>query len=889
MSITTGTRIGVYEITALLGEGGMGQVYRARDTKLARDVALKVLPESFAGDPDRLMRFEREAKTLASLNHPNIAAIYGIEERALVMELVDGEDLSTRIAHGPIPIDEVLPIAKQIAEALEAAHEQGIIHRDLKPANIKVRPDGTVKVLDFGLAKAMALDDPGVSSLNQTVTSPAMTIHGVILGTAAYMSPEQAAGKPVDRRSDIWAFGVVLFEMLSGRRVFDGETVSHVLASVLKDDPDWTTLPANTPAAIRKLLRRCLQKDRRQRLADVSDARLEIADAMLAPEAVAAPVAEARANRTVWMLAAVAGVALIAAGIPAVQHLSEAPAAALPETRLEISTPSTPDPLSLAISPDGRNVVFVASGDGAARLWMRPLDSITAQPLAGTEGASFPFWSPDSRSIGYISGQQLKRLDLGGSPRTIASGAGRGGTWNAAGVILFSNNSGSLSRVDAAGGTAAEIATIGRNPRHPMFLPDGRHFIFYGAKEAADTQGIYVADLDTGESTRLTEATTAGVYLSVSSANSGSSDWLLWVRSGSLVAQRFDIDRQTLTGEPLTIVEGVAFDDGSLNVPAVSVAASGALAYRSGGLSRRELRWFDRNGKAIGALGAPEGGGLQSPRLSPDGRRVAVARVIDGNTDVWTMDGVRTSRVTFEPGADNFPVWARDHLSFRSNRSGAQRMYIKPSAGGDAERLLLDVGSPLTTSDWSADHRWMLYMSQDPESTFDLWLQPTDPAQLAAAGQPRVFLKTPFAEKWGRFSPDGRWVAYHSNESGQFEVYVRTMLPAASATATTSAGGGQWQVSTTGGTFPVWGPKGRTLYYANPAGTIMQVSVASAGGAFEAGPPVALFQPTMFGGGTENGQGPQYDVARDGRFLVNTVLEETVAAPIVVIQNWRPR
>jgi Tol biopolymer transport system component len=890
-----GTRIGAYEVVAKLGEGGMGEVYRARDTKLDRDVALKILPESFASDPDRLMRFEREAKTLASLNHPNIAAIYGIEDRALVMELVEGEDLSARISRGPIPLDEALPIAMQIAEALEAAHEQGIIHRDLKPANIKIRSDGTVKVLDFGLAKAM---DPGTGSRepgagnalanSPTITSPAMTMHGVILGTAAYMSPEQASGKPVDRRSDLWAFGVVLLEMLTGRRVFDGETISHVLASVLRDEPDWQSLPANTPAPIRKLLRRCLQKDRKQRLGDASAARFEVADGMRQPEGEAAPAPQAAASRIAWMSAAACALALMAAGIPAVRHLRETPSLLAPESRLEITTPATPDPLSLAFSPDGRQMVFVAAGEGAARLWLRPLDSTTAQPLAGTEGASFPFWSPDSRSVGFIAGQQLKRLDLGGTPRTIATGAGRGGTWNARGVILFSNNSGSLSRVDAAGGNVAEIATIGRNPRHPMFLPDGRHFVFYGAKEAAETQGIYVGDLDTGEATRLTEATTAGVYLSTPSPGDGRADWLLWVRSGSLVAQRFDVERHVLTGEPLIIVDGVAFDDGSLNVSGVSVAASGALAYRAGGQGRRELHWFDRNGKRLGALGAAEGGGLQSPRVSPDGRRAAVARVVEGNTDIWTMDGVRTSRVTFDSAADNFPVWARDHLSFRSNRLGAQRIFIKPSTGGEAERLLLETGTPVTVSDWSADQRWTLYMSQEADSTFDLWLQPTDPAQLAASGPPRLFLKTPFAEKWARFSPDGRWVAYHSNQSGRFEVYVRPMLPGASANAAPALKSGQWQLSTAGGAFPVWGPRG-ALYYVSPAGAIMEVLVVARGDALEAGAPTVLFQPPMFGGGTENGQGPQYDVARDGRFLVNTVLEDTLAAPIVVIQNWRPR
>jgi predicted Ser/Thr protein kinase/uncharacterized membrane protein len=502
MSLSPGTRIGVYEITGQLGAGGMGEVYRARDSKLKREVALKVLPADVANDRERMARFQREAEVLASLNHPHIAQIYGIEDNALVMELVEGEDLAERLKRGPIPLDEALPIAKQIAEALEAAHEPGIIHRDLKPANIKVRPDGTVKVLDFGLAKAL---EPGTGIADRgsaTITSPAMTMRGVILGTAAYMSPEQAKGKAVDKRADLWAFGCVLYEMLTGSRAFGGDDITDTLTAVMRDTPDWHALPAATPASIRKLLHRCLEKDRKKRLDSAAAARLEIEDALTTPGIDAATVAAAsdvRAGRLAWSIAGAAVVAAVMLGVPAVRHLREAPSAAPPETRLEINTPATSDALSLALSPDGRHVAFVASRDGVPLLWLRSLDSTTAQPLAGTEGASFPFWSPDSRSIAFQAGQQLKRLDLGsGPPRTIATGASRGGTWNSAGVILFANTPGSLSRVDASGGSIVEVTTPGRgvNPRFPVFLPDGRHFLYYGGANAPDPPGIYLAALD---------------------------------------------------------------------------------------------------------------------------------------------------------------------------------------------------------------------------------------------------------------------------------------------------------------------------------------------------------------------------------------------------------
>ncbi len=576
----------------------MGEVYRARDTKLNRDVAIKVLLPSVVEDPDRLARFGREAQLLASLNHPNIAHIHGIEDangtRALVMELVEGPTLADRIAQGPFPLDEALRIAKQVAEALEAAHEQGIIHRDLKPANLKVRADGTVKVLDFGLAKAM--DPVGASSANAT-NSPTLTMHatqaGVILGTAAYMSPEQARGKPVDKRADIWAFGCVFYEMVTGKRAFAGDDVSDVLASVLAREPDLALLPVTIPPLLDNYIRRCLHKDPRHRIHDIADVRLALESAFETTVVRTATPATSswKGAPVAWVVTAAAVVAAGALALPAVRHLRETPSPAPLETRTEIVTPGADDLTSFALSPDGRQIVFVASGDGASRLWLRSLAITTAQPLPGTEGARFPFWAPDSRSIAFFAGGLLKRLDLGGgSPQSLAQVSNhRGGTWNTDGVILFSSSTSTLSMHMSGTGSAPTAAT---RPfpqttvqMFPDFLPDGRRFLFW-AQSGQDTTGIYLGTLDGSTPIMLTRADSSGVYLPAG--------WLLWVRESRLVAQRLDLAQAALTGELVTLADGVPND--GFGRSAVSVAATGMVAYRTGGGTQRQLTWVDRSG-----------------------------------------------------------------------------------------------------------------------------------------------------------------------------------------------------------------------------------------------------------------------------------------------------
>ena len=906
VALTAGTRLGPYDVTAQIGAGGMGEVYRATDTNLKRSVAIKVLPGSVAADDDRLARFQREAEVLASLNHPNIAAIYGLERSggttALVMELVEGPTLADRIAQGAIPLDEAVAIAKQIAEALDAAHEQGVIHRDLKPANVKVRPDGAVKVLDFGLAKAMepasalrasAGHAGGVPALSMspTIATPMMTQAGIILGTAAYMSPEQARGRPVDKRADIWAFGAVLFEMLTAVRAFPGDEVTDTIVSVISKEPDWSALPPSTPASIRSLLRRCLEKDHKRRLRDIGEGRLSLEGGFetAAPQQTTA----VSSAPLVWKVAlALAAVAIVGLGVPALRHLSEASPPAAPETRVEIVTPSTDEPTSFALSPDGRRVVFVASDDSGPRLWLRSLSATTALPLAGTERAMYPFWAPDGRALGFFADGALKRLDFvdagvsSGKARILAQATnGTGGTWSEDGVIIFAPTLTTvLMRVPATGGAAVAITTLG--PQHaghlgPQFLPDGHRFLFY-VFGGADVSGIYLGALDGRTPTRLTAADGAGVFVPEGPEPDGAlrrGNWVLWLREGALVGQQLDVEQGVLIGEPVSLADGVSADRRLR--PGLSAAATGLVAYRTGGASQRQLTWLDRSGAARGTVGEIDGT-LDSPRVSPDGRRVLVQRVVQGNRDVWLMDGARTSRVTFEPSREDFPVWSPDgtEFVFRSNRLGPFDIFRKAASGAGAEEQLATSDQLKSASSMSADGRFLLYLSIDPQTDADMWVMP-----MTGDRKPSVIAKTPFREVWPVFSPDGRWMAYQSNESGRPEIYIRAFVAPGETGA--KAPGGQWQVSTSGGIRPAWRSDGKELYYLDPAGAMMAAPITATASAIEPGAPVKLFPTRIFGGGVDAQQGPQYSVALDGRFLINTELD-VADAPITLLMNWNP-
>ena len=875
-----GKQIGVYQITALLGAGGMGEVYRARDTKLARDVAIKVLLPGFIADPARRARFEREALLLASLNHPNIATIHGVEDvdgaQAIVLELVEGETLYERLIRGPVPASEALRYAAGIAAALDVAHEKGIVHRDLKPGNIKITPEGTVKVLDFGLAKA-------VQRAESALQTAGLSQEGIVVGTPAYMSPEQARGKPVDRRADIWAFGCVLYEMLTGCAAFAAATVTDTLAAVLDREPDWSVLPDKTPPAIRKLLRRCLEKDPKLRLHDMGDAGLDLQDALTSPSAatqepVTAVTGKPRAEPNARFALIVATLSLMIAAalaVPATLYFRRV----VPEpiqTRFEIGTPPTSDPVSFALSADGRQLAFVATSEGAPRLWVRPLDQVTAQPLAGTEGASYPFWAPDGRAIGFFADGKLKRIDMGGGGLLVLADApsGRGGTWNRDGVIVFAPDvAGELMRVLATGGTP--MAVTRQTPvkaayRWPQFLPDGRHFVFFVPYGRPEVKGLYVATLDGGQPTRILVAETAPVY-----APPGV---LLWVQEGVLVAQRFDPVRRVVSDEPIPVAQAVGMDVGLLR-GAFAVSATGVLAHRASRGEPRQLTWVDRQGIARDTVGPPDWEGLSSPDLSADGKRVAVHRTAQGNPDVWLIDtgGDMQSRLTFDPSNDGHPLWSPDasRVVFRSLRNGPWDLFWKAANGAGDEQPLLVTGEFKSPLAWSPDGQVLLYEVQYPKTGLDLWALP-----VVGDRKPFPVVQTSFDETSGQFSPDGRWVVYQSNESKTVQIYVRPFR----------GPGGPWQVSMEGGSQPRWRPDGKELFYVAPDARLMAVPIAVGVDrqTLQAGAPMPLFRTRLARGANISGlmSKPQYAVASDGRFLMNMAVEGATASPITLVLNW---
>jgi Tol biopolymer transport system component len=904
MVLAAGARLGPYEILSPLGSGGMGEVWRARDTKLGREVALKVLPTAFALDPDRLARFKREAQVLAALNHSHIGAIYGFEEsdgvQALVLELVEGPTLADRIAQGAIPFDEALPITRQIAEALEAAHEQGVIHRDLKPANIKLRPDGTVKVLDFGLAK---LTEPSAASgtsaalLSQspTITTPAiMTGLGVILGTAAYMSPEQAKGRPADKRSDVWAFGCVLYEMLTGKRAFEGEDVSDTLAFIITKEPDWSALPATTPSSIRRLLRRSVEKDRKRRLADMADARLEIDEAMAAPgsgESVARAPAVLAAPRWARVLPwAVAALAFIAAGTTLLWWAPWRPLPAAAAVRLEamlgadaslVTTivPGTPGGAAAVVSPDGEQLVFVAQphAGSAPRLYVRRLDQLTATPLAGTEGAAGPFFSPDGQWIGFFGGGKLKKIAVtGGAPVTLADApSARGGSWAADGTIIFTPTSGitGLWRVSAAGGTPERLTTPAQGEavhRWPQVLPGGRAVLYTANAGTANFTNAWLAvqPLPTGTPHIVQRSGFYGRYLP--------SGHLTWVRDGTLFAAPFDLATLAVTGPAVSMVSGVVSST-NFGGAQVEVSRTGTLVYLPGGenASAAPLDWLTRDGKTTPLRATPANwNGVQ---IAPDGRRLAFWLADAANTDLWTYDVAREAptRLTFDSGINRNPVWTPDgrRLVYGSSRRGAaQNLYWQRADGsGDATRLTTSPNQQFPGS-WHPSGRLLAFYETRPQGT-DLLILPVegDEASGWKPGTPTVFLSGQFAEQQPRFSPDGRLLAYQSNESGAFEIYVRPF----------PGPGGKWQISTGGGTNAVWSRARHELLYLAPDGRIMLVQFAAAGDAFQAEKPRVWSETPVQ---VRPNIGASFDLHPDGeRVAMAPVTEATVGLTHVTL------
>jgi serine/threonine protein kinase/Tol biopolymer transport system component len=868
MPLSAGDRLGPYEIIERIGAGGMGEVYKARDTRLERIVAVKISNERFTE------RFEQEARAVAALNHPNICTLHDVGPNYLVMEYIEGES-----PKGPIPLDEALRIAHQIADALEAAHERGITHRDLKPANIKIKPDGTVKVLDFGLAK-VAAPTSGSSERSPTFTI-GMTEAGMILGTASYMAPEQARGKAVDKRADIFAFGVVLHELTTGHRLFDGEDAGEMLAKVIRDEPDIS----DAPPSIQRLLSECLQKDPRKRLRDIGDVWRLLDGAPAAGAAAQASDAAGTRQSAIskWLWPAIAALLLVGSGALGFVHFREKPPAALP-MRFEIAPPPKATLETLTLSPDGRKLLVNARGsDGRSALWLRLMDSLEAHQLPGTQGANLdPAWSPDSQWIAFMADGSLKKIDAaGGAPQTLApySNPASGISWSRQDVILY-GSAGVINRISASGGEASPVTAIDTQQgelgqARPHFLPDGKRFLYFRLMPKADRSGVYIGSLDakaTAQDPKRFLDSPAGVIYVPSTAGNG---LLLFLRGQALMAQPFDFGRLQLTGRAVQLADQVSTNlyDGLF-----SASDTGVLAYAATGGSNRQLTWYDREGKVLGHVGDPAA--RDEMALSPDGTRVAEGRADErGTWVVWMLDLARgaNTRLTFESGGAGNAVWSPDgtQIVYAPGGGSAADLYRKAANGAVQGELLLHSEENKAPLDWSRDGRYLLFMQVGKKTSGDLWVLPMQGEQ-----KPFPYLATPFAETQGRFSPDGRWVVYASNESGTKEIYVQP-FPLST--------GGKWPVSTGGGSQPRWSPDGKELFYLAPDSMLMEVSVNTNGGTFQPGVPKPLFRVPILGG---TGGGPgvawRWDISPDGkRFLINTTLEDTAASPVTIVLNWQ--
>jgi Tol biopolymer transport system component len=868
-----------YRISSKLGEGAMGEVYRATDSKLGREVAIKLIPEDFAKDATRMSRFTREAQVLASLNHPNIAAIYGVEDRALIMELVEGPTLSERIKQGPISLEEALEIARQIADGLEAAHDKGIVHRDLKPANIKITPGGTVKLLDFGLAKAEGPWAATTSVEDAPTLTVASTGTGVILGTAAYMAPEQARGRTVDKRADIWAFGVILYEMLTGEQMFHGDTVTDVLASVVRQDPDLRRVPDN----VRPLLARCLAKDPKKRLRDAGDAMLLLD----VPATMAAP-----ANRTLtWTLGGASAVLAIALAWVTFTHARQS-APAAETTRFIISYPAETSPISsgvFAISPDGRQVAFGAFGsDGVPRIWLRPIDQVRAGALPGAEINRLSlalFWSPDSSSLAYWDDQKLKRIAIAGGPaQTIADFDVNvlGGSWNRDGTILIGSVRG-LMQVPANGGTLSPVTKAAANQPHllPHFLPDGKRFLYLQGGEPG-TRALLVGSLDAKPeeqiSTPLMKTDYGAAFVPGPNRQDGH---LLFLRDTALMAQPFDATRAQLSGEPIPVVEQVAV--ANVGYGYYTASETGSLVYFKALSRNAQLTWFNREGGQSGGRSI-QAGRSGVIKLSPDGTRVALTRFDEAdNQDIWQIDLASglTTRFTFDAAADSQPVWSPDgtRIAWQSNRGGFSGLYSKLADGSGSDELLYKFDAEIAPglTDWTRDGRFLVY-SHDS----DIWALPV--SGNVEARTPVPLVQADRNQLGAYISPDQRWVAYLSNESGRQELYVQPFTPGATGARGSSAAG-KWMLSN--GTLGMarWRADSKELLFLGADGGVMAVDIAP-GPVFQASAPRLLFQLPRVILTISGNPGQIIDVTRDHQRLLLTmpIIEEDSGLNVVL--NW---
>jgi len=866
MPLSVGDKLGPYEILAPIGAGGMGEVWKAHDPRLRRDVAIKVSVQQFSE------RFEREAHAIAALNHTNICQVYDVGPNYLVMEFIEGES-----PKGPMPLDEALRIARQIADALEAAHDKGITHRDLKPGNIKIKPDGTVKVLDFGLAKIHA--GPASSGQNSPTLTIGMTQAGMILGTAAYMAPEQARGKEtVDKRADIWAFGVVLYEMLTGKRLFQGEDVGEILASVIKEQPNLDEVPRQ----VRPLLKRCLEKDPKNRLRDIGDAFALVLDE--AEPATPAELALAPRHRS-WLPWCIAGFFLLALMPGNILHFRE-PIPPSPEpARFYIPVPDKgafagfPNPI---ISPDGRRVVFSVVTDGVTRLWVRMLDQIDPRPLAGTEGVGgLPFWSPDSRFIAFAVQDTLKKIEASGGPAESLCTLPAillGGFWTNDGRIVFGTLTTGLFQVPAAGGSASQVTVLDPkrqevNHSFPIMLPDGRNFLYFRNTTSTDTRGIYLGTFDTGivspdsekqAPKRLLADGSSVVFAKSADQRATADGYVLFSREGTLMGRPFDSRRLEFSGDAVPIAEQVG-GNGDF-----SVSSTGILVYatRVGAAGGRRLTWYDRKGRSLGNAGVA--GVISELELAPDGMRVAAVRSSPSLPAIWIDEFARAVSNRIKPPDNSTrPVWSPDgnQIVFESGRN----VYLKAASNAGNEMVLFKSERSTDPLDWSRDGRWLLYQETDPNTKHDLKVVPLESGK--PVGKPIVFLQTGSDEREGKFSTDTRFIAYTSDESGRSEVYVAS-FPTPSLRVPISNGGGYQ---------PRWRRDGKELLYFTGDAKLMSVDV-TLGGTFKADIPKVLFQVPIFGGGAS--QQHRWDMTPDGqRFLINTIGGD-VSAPLTLVENW---
>jgi eukaryotic-like serine/threonine-protein kinase len=894
--LAVGTKLGPYEIQSQLGAGGMGEVYRARDTRLDRTVAIKILSSQLVASAELRARFEREARVISQLQHPNVCVLHDVGREGpieyLVMEFLEGESLADRLKKGPLAAEELLRVATQIADALEKAHRAGVVHRDLKPGNVMLTKSGA-KLLDFGLAKpfgaaaaagSASRTSASVFAAALTQTSPApspatpLSTAGAVIGTVQYMSPEQIQGMEADARSDIFAFGVMLFEMTTGKRAFEGKTQASIVGQILAvDPPSASTIRSETPAGLDRVIRICLEKDPDERFQTAHDLKLELRRIAETPATATAPVVVH--SRTSWLPWSVAGALALVAIVLAIAHFGAqtAPQTSVhsyilpPEKASFVLAETTSGPP--VVSPDGLRIAFVAKGaDGKQRVWIQPLNSSVAQPMAGSEGATYPFWSPDSHYVAFFANQKLNKIDAsGGPPQALCdAGSARGGAWSSNGTIIFTKDAVSpLSRVDAAGGTPTPLTTLSEGEsshRWPDFLPDGKHFIYFAHGFTTSGNSIYLASLDSKDRKLLLHNDSNAVY--------AAPGYLLFVRGNALVAQVFDLRKLALEGEARPVADHVAVNT-NIWRSIVTASANGVLVYQQGSTTGgSQLIWFDRSGKQ-GQPVLPDTALYYGPQLSPDGSKLAVQIENNGLSDIWVIDLGRSTktRLTFGPQSSGAPTWWPDGKSivYCSGPIGAPNgLYRKNADGTGSEQKLLEFpGLDITISMVRPDSRYLAYMRLETQSdtNWDIWTLP-----MFGDGKPFPVINTKFIDATPAFSPDGKWLAYINNESGRMEVYVQPF----------PSGSGRWQVSTAGGSRPAWRKDGKELFFQSTDQEMMAVEFRENGDSLQLGTPHILFKAT-----TVSGSSGPFTVSPDGqKFVMNILMNQGGSEPLTLVTNW---